>query len=72
VLRGGEKTLREGKVILCLEMHNAMMRARGAAPKELLEQLRALGYRSWQCMGKPVTAAEILAPEIARIVCRKG
>jgi FkbM family methyltransferase len=71
VLKGGERTLHDGRAILCLEMHNAMMRGRGINPGLVLDRLRQFDYHSWECAGRKISEEEIAAEEIIRIVCRK-
>ena len=71
VLRGGKETLSTGKVILCLEIHNQMMRDRNVNPQLVLDQLHAYGYRQFTCEGKTLLPAELLVPEIIRVIARK-
>ncbi len=72
VLSGGENTLMSGNPLLFLEMHNRLMRDRGVDPAGVLALLRRFGYAQFACSGHKVGDAEILAPEIIRIVARKA
>lgn len=71
VLRGGKETLSAGDVILCLEIHNQMMRDRNVNPQLVLDQLHAYGYRQFTCEGKTLHPSELLVPEIIRVIARK-
>jgi len=72
VLRGGRQTLARQAIVLCLEMHNAMMRARGVEPAAVTSLLGELGYTRLMLDGRPLTAAEVTAPDIIRIIARKN
>lgn len=71
VLRGGRETLSRGNVVLCLEMHNQMMRARQVNPQLVLDLLREYGYAHFTCEGATVSPAEMLQPEIIRVIATK-
>lgn len=68
VLRGGRATLAGARVILCLELHNQMMRARGVNPQAVLDLLREYGYAHFTCDGAIVSPAEMIQPEIIRVI----
>jgi FkbM family methyltransferase len=72
VLAGAAETLARHPVALCLELHNDFMRRRGVDPTALLQRLAALGYREFQCAGRPISPAAILARPLVRVVTRRS
>jgi FkbM family methyltransferase len=70
VLRGGEALLRRAHPIVFLELHGDILRRSSRSPLAVLERLAGYGYRTLEIAGRPVTAAEAAAPDVARIVCR--
>lgn len=72
VLEGGQTTFSQSAIPLCLELHNQMLRERGADPSQVLEKLRAFGYlRYWQS-GHEAPPSELLQPDIARFIASKS
>lgn len=72
VFDGAAKTLGGSQIPVCLEIHNRYIRERGADPAVVLQRLTALGYTRWTIGGRSAAAAEILRPELIRIVARRG
>jgi hypothetical protein len=61
--------LREHRPTIFLELHCGPMRAMGRHPEEVLSLLEDAGYHRFEWRGRLVTTAEILAMDIARLVC---
>lgn len=72
VLRGGGRTLKEHAIPLCLEFHNAMMRARDVDPGQVTALLREYGYERYQCAGQTLSARDVVQPEIIRVIVTKA
>jgi len=70
VFDGAHRTLAGARIPLCLEIHNRYIRERGANPAEVLEKISALGYTRWTIRNRALSAAEILKPDLIRIVAR--
>lgn len=71
VLRGGAQTLPAHSIPLCLEFHNAMMRARNVDPAQVTALLGAYGYQHYRCAGQPWSPEDVLQPEIVRVIVTK-
>ena len=71
VVRGGRDVLREHSPTLFLELHGAILRSQDRRPEAVLSDLADCGYTRLEWNGRPASAAEIAAQDIARIVCRK-
>ncbi len=71
VLQGGERTLRNKSIPLCLELHNAMIRERGGDPKEVLHLLGESGYTRFSVGAKNQAARDLLNPEVMRFIAFK-
>jgi FkbM family methyltransferase len=71
VLRGGQCVLtRVPRPVLFLELHNNLLRDRGADPEETLRLLAAMGYHAVSTAGLPLAQSAILDQPIARFVAR--
>jgi FkbM family methyltransferase len=70
VVRGGADFLRRHRPLLFLELHGAMIRARGECPRGVLEDLVACGYRSFEEGGRPVSLEAAAQSDLVRLVCR--
>jgi len=70
VLRGADATLRGARPIVFLELHGGIIRRAGGSPVAVLERLRAAGYHSLAIAGRPVSAEDAAAQDVARIECR--
>lgn len=71
VILGGGGTLAGAAIPLCLELHNQFLRNRGVEPEQVLQNLEALGYRHFTCAQRPISPAEIVRPEIIRVVATR-
>ena len=71
VIEGAQGTLDRGGVVLCLEMHNGMMRARGKNPEGLLQRLEQLGYREFSQGRAPIAKEAILQADLIRVMARR-
>jgi FkbM family methyltransferase len=72
VLSGGLPMLREHRPTIFLELHCGPMRAMGRHPEEVLSLLEDAGYHRFEWRGQPITPDQILALDIARLVCLPG
>jgi len=72
VLRGGERTLRDQSIPLCLELHNAMIRERGGDPREVLDLLGESGYARFSAGAKDQSTRNLLHPDVMRFVAFKA
>ncbi|MBX3745797.1 MAG: FkbM family methyltransferase [Verrucomicrobiae bacterium] len=68
VLAGGPLTFGERRTPLFLELHNAMIRERGADPAAVLDRLSAFGYRTFLIGDQPCSPPSLLEPPIARFL----
>jgi FkbM family methyltransferase len=66
---GGLETLRALRPLFFLELHVAMLRARGQDPERVLMQLSSCGYTRFEVDGCIASPREIVTRPIARIVC---
>lgn len=71
VIAGGKRTLTEGSIPLCLELHNAMLADRGVAPEKVLTGLVEAGYAHFSSGGQPIDQRSILDAKLIRLVARK-
>lgn len=70
VLKGGRTTFTSAAAPkLFLELHNQMVRDRGARPEESLDLLDEFHYRVFDLTGRPRSRADVLRAEITRLVC---
>jgi FkbM family methyltransferase len=69
VLQGAISLLRQIQPELFLELHNAMIRARGRDPLDVLALLADCGYTRLLWRGQPISQDEALAKDITRLVC---
>jgi FkbM family methyltransferase len=72
VLAGGLPMLREHRPTIFLELHCEPMREMGRHPEDVLSLLDSAGYDRFEWRGRPIEPAEILAMDIARLVCLPG
>jgi FkbM family methyltransferase len=72
VLQGGSDLLSGHDIPLCLELHNGLIRERGAEPAAVLEQLKRCGYTRWQANGNTLGEENVLAPEVSRTIVTKA
>jgi len=70
VLRGAPKLLREHRPVILLELHLDMLETRGIRPAEVVDILRAAGYRFETCAGEPLAAPENSPKAVLRLVAR--
>ena len=71
VVEGAQRTLAQDGPVLCLEMHNGMMRARGKNPQALLQRLDQLGYREFSQGHVPIAKEAILRADLIRVMARR-
>jgi FkbM family methyltransferase len=72
VLRGARSLLsRPGSPLVFIELHNEIVSARGDAPAETIEELKAHGYESFSAGGVPLSEASILSRPLIRITAAK-
>ncbi len=69
VIEGGIDALRSYRPLLFLELHAAMLRARGHDPERVLSQLAGCGYARFEVDRRLESPHEIVTRDIARIVC---
>jgi FkbM family methyltransferase len=69
VLSGARELLESCRPVLFLEVHSAMLRARGRTPEQIFEMMRSMGYSDYQHRGGPIAAEEACRMQIARLVC---
>jgi FkbM family methyltransferase len=70
VLKGGRDTFSSpDRPKLFLEVHNAMVRERGARAEEALELVLGYGYEIFDLTGRPRSRDDVLAAELTRVVC---
>lgn len=72
VLRGARSTFATGSPLLFLEFHTEMVAADGGNPAAALDELASFGYNAFSLDGRQMTAAEILAKPIVRVVARRA
>lgn len=68
VLRGARRTLSDHRPMLLLELHNEMVRLEGGDPRELLDEIAKLGFRTFTQTGCAIRKEHILREPIIRIV----
>jgi FkbM family methyltransferase len=71
LLGAGAALARDPAPVLFLELHNAMVRARGADPGETLDLLAGVGYQVQGLDNRPLSRATILAQPLIRVVARR-
>jgi FkbM family methyltransferase len=71
VLRGARSTLERYSPLLFLELHNQMVESDGGNPKDALDILEDLGYRTLTLGTKRIERAAILQRPIIRIVAQR-
>jgi FkbM family methyltransferase len=69
VLSGGERTLRERRPIVFLELHGGILRRAGRDPLAVLERLASWGYRRFEIAGRTVDLRAVSGLDVARITC---
>jgi FkbM family methyltransferase len=72
VLRGGAAFLSERRPIIFLELHGALLRARGQTAEAVLDLLASMGYERLEHRGRAAERDALCKSEIARIVCSHG
>jgi FkbM family methyltransferase len=72
VLRGAEKTLREGSPMIFLELHNEMVTADGGNAHAPLDILDALNYRIYSLDGTMLDRETILSRALCRVTARRN
>jgi FkbM family methyltransferase len=68
-IEGGLHALQTYHPLLFLELHVKILRRRGHDPERTLALLRECGYTRFEVGGKSLTFREIIADDVARIVC---
>lgn len=68
VLAGGPRTFGERGTPIFLELHNTMIRERGADPRDVLDHLSTCGYRSFRIGNESRPADTLLEPPISRFL----
>jgi FkbM family methyltransferase len=72
VLAGARTVLaHKSAPILFVELHNQMVRERGADPDQAVESLAAAGYGLFDLDGRPANAREVVKRPLTRIVARR-
>ena len=72
VIEGGRATLRAGRPVLFLELHNTLLRELGRQPETVLSGLQELGYTRLERHGAEIGPQAAVKPAISRLVCRAG
>ena len=71
VLNGASRTLAlRPAPVLFIELHNGMVRARGASPQHTLDLLQAKGYVRLERERHPIAADRVLADDVVRLIAR--
>jgi FkbM family methyltransferase len=68
-VQGGADALKAHHPLLFLELHTKILRRRGHDPERLLALLQECGYTRFHLGGTPTSFRDIVADEVARIVC---
>jgi hypothetical protein len=68
-IEGGLRALKVHRPLLFLELHTKILRRRGHHPERLLATLQECGYRRFELGGAPASFGDIVADDVARIVC---
>jgi FkbM family methyltransferase len=72
VIRGSRNLLTRSSPTIFLELHNEMVRKSGADVAFCVNELLNFGYQIYSVHGTPLSVRESLAPEICRILARRG
>jgi FkbM family methyltransferase len=70
VLRGGERTIKDGSPVLFLELHNDMIRQRGADPAEVIDRISSWGYTARDMRGEARSRHDLLQEPLVRVVAK--
>lgn len=72
VLRGARSALVQFSPLVFIELHNELTASEGVDPKAAIDELAALGYRTFTLNGEPIERDEILNRPIIRVTARRA